>query len=117
MDRRRGSRWTIIGLVMLGYLACAGIVTETRSESEIYRSGKGYAQKMEKSFPMKKGGRLDLSTDGGGIGIQPWSKAEVHVKITERVNVHDREQAAEAFEDVEKAFDVSDNNGDMLIPP
>jgi hypothetical protein len=81
-----------IFVVMLATSA-AGTGRAGTARSTLEMRGAGYVESLEMLFNVRSGGVLSLGTTTGSVNVQTWSKDQIRVVVTKRVQAGDAEDA------------------------
>ena len=68
---------------------------------------KEYVKTYEETYALESGGKVDLENRYGQIDIRTWSKNEVNIKVSIKVNTSSDSKAESTFERIKIAFDKS----------
>ncbi len=98
-----------IMLVLLTLLLMQ-LVAFSQERGKITRERGEYIETIDKTYKVKKGGTLYLSSDEGPIDVETWFEDKVRVLVIKRADVRNESRAEEIFEEIEVTISKSGND-------
>ena len=89
-----------ITLVLLTLLLMQ-VVAFSQERGKITRERGEYIETIDKTYKVKKGGTLYLSSDEGPIDVETWFEDKVRIVVIKRADVRNESRAEEIFEEIE----------------
>ena len=83
------------------------VVAFSQERGKITRERGEYIETIDKTYKVKKGGTLYLSSDEGPIDVDTWSEDKVRIVVIKRADVRNESRAEEIFKEIEVTINKS----------
>ncbi len=94
---------TLVLLILLLMQA----VAFSQERGKITRERDEYIETIDKTYKVKKGGSLYLSSDEGPIDVETWFEDKVRIVVIKKADVRNESRAEEIFEEIEVTISKS----------
>ena len=83
------------------------VVAFSQERGKITRERGEYIETIDKTYKVKKGGTLYLSSDQGPVDLDTWSEDKVRIVVIKRADVRNESRAEEIFDEIEVTISKS----------
>ena len=93
--------WTIPVAVV--FIICMAL--SVHAQEKIFDDGRFFVGESEKSFSVRPGGKLTITTSSGDVNIKSGTGNSVDVTVIKKTNVYSEEEARDMFKRIRIDFD------------